>query len=166
MKRMICVLVICLMLSSACIAEQSSTDRFLSGLSDTWGAFLDMAQDAGNGVSRWAEESGVTGWIEGAVGDVTAWADDNGLTDWAKGALNDVQTWFDDTGITDWANGTSREIQAFIDENRPAVEAWLAQAGQDVRAAWDTLVEPDGHTEEEIEAAYEVVVDSLEDAAD
>lgn len=163
MKRFISVLVACVILAPACIAE-SSADRFLSSLSDTWDSFLDMAGDAGKGALKWAEEKGVTAWVEEAAGDISAWARENGLTDWATDALGRLSDWFDESGIAEWATDTSREIQAYIEENRPAIEAWLAEAGQEVRDAWDTLVHADRHTEEEVEEARDTVADSLREA--
>lgn len=163
MKRIALILALCLSLSPVCIAE-SSTDRFLSDLSDTWGSFLDMVGDAGKGISEWAEESGVTEWVEGKVDDLAAWAKENGLADWANDTLGQLTTWFDETGISEWATDTSRKMQAFVEENRPAIESWLAEAGQEVREAWDTLVNADQHTGQELEEAYETVAKSLEEA--
>ena len=165
MKRIVSIIMICLILSPACFAETSSTDRFLSNLSETWDSFLDMASDFGKGVSSWAEESGVNEWLGNTASDVSAWTKEVGLTDWADSTLKELNTWFEESGISEWAAGTSQEIQTFIEQNRPAVEAWLAEAGQEVRKAWDTLVNADAHTEEELEAAYETVVKSLEEAA-
>ena len=166
MKKIICAMVLCAILSPACLAEASSTDRFLSNLSDTWDAFLDMAEDAGKGISKWAGESGVTEWAESRARDIAAWAKESGLTDWAANAHDAVTTWFDETGIAGWAEGTSREIQTFIEENRPAIEAWLAEAGQDVREAWATLVNADRHTDAEVGQAYATVTESLGEMAE
>lgn len=161
------LLILCLALAPVCLAEPepepSSTDRFLSSLSETWGAFLDMAGDAGKGVSKWADESGVTEWVDGAVGDISAWAKENGLTDWVSLTLDNLSAWFEESGITEWASGTTQEIQAYIDENLPAIDAWLAEAGQEVRQAWDTLMNAGEHSQEEIEDAYETVTESLKE---
>lgn len=165
MKRIAILLIVCLMLSPAALAQTSSTDRFLSGLSQTWNAFLDMAGDAGRDASRWAEESGITGWVDGAASDISAWAKESGLTDWAETTLTNLTGWLDESGIAGWAEDTSRNLQAFIDENRPAIEAWLAGAGEEVRHAWDTLVNPNGHTAQDLEAAYDIVTESLEEMA-
>ena len=164
MKKIATILILCLLLSPACLAE-SSADQFLSGLSDTWNGFLGMVNDAGNSVSQWAEDSGVAPWVRGAADDIAKWARESGLTDWAGGALDEVNRWFRDSGIAEWTEGASRDIQAFIEENRPGVEAWLNEAGQEVRRAWDTLVNADQHTEDEVKSAYETVTDSLEEMA-
>ena len=164
MKRIIIVLILFAMLVPICKAE-SSTDRFLSQISDTWDSFLDMAKDAGKGAAKWAEESGVTEWAEGKANDIAVWAKENGLTDWAQETLSDLTTWFDETGITEWASNTSQEFQTFIEKNRPAIEAWLTEAGHEVREAWDTLVNADQHTGQELKAAYETVTESLGEAA-
>ena len=161
MKQIALVLILCLALSSAGLAEASSADRFLSNLSDTWDSFLDMAEDAGDSVTQWADESGVTEWAENAASDLADWARENGLTDWAEGALKDLSAWFDEAGIADWATATSERLRAFAEENRPAVEAWLAQAGAEVREAWDTLMDADAHTDAEIQSACETVSESL-----
>lgn len=160
MKKIALILVICIVLSPACLAEGSSAQRFLSNLSDTWDSFLDMADDAGQSVSQWADESGVTGWVEGTVNDVAAWADESGLTGWAQDALDDISAWADDIGFTEWAQQVSAEAQALIEENRPAVEAWLAQAGEDVQQAWNTLLNAQEHSEEEVQQALETVMES------
>ena len=165
MKKIALILALCVALSPACLAEDAA-DRFVAGLSQAWDAFLDMAEEAGSDVSQWAQEPGVTEWVEGKAGDIAAWAQENGLTDWAQDTLSGLSEWFDASGIAEWATGTSQEIQAFIEENRPAIEAWLAEAGQEVRSAWDTLVNADQHTEQEIEAAYETVTESLGEMAD
>ena len=162
MKRTILILVICLVLSPVCFAEATPGEQFLSNLSATWDSFLDMAEDAGNSVSEWANESGVTEWVEGAVNDVAAWADESGLTAWAQGALEDISTWVDDTGLAEWAQGVSAQTQALIERNRPAVEAWLAQAGEDVVQAWNTLVNAEEHSQEEVQEALEIVTESLD----
>lgn len=166
MKKFSLILVLCLALSPVSLAEPSSADRFLSSLSDTWDAFLDMTEDAGKGVVQWAEDSGVAEWAEGAVNDVSAWFRENGLTDWARDTLDSLKTWFDESGIAEWAEGTSEEIQAFIEKNRPVIEAWLTEAGQEVRKAWDVLIHADRHTKEEVEAARGIVEESLQEAAD
>ena len=164
MKRTIAIFILCLILVPVCNAE-SSTDRFLSNLSDTWDSFLNMAEDAGKGVAQWVKDTGVTEWVEGKANDIAAWAKENGLTDWAQETLSNLTTWFDETGITEWATSTTQEFQTFIEENGPAIEAWLTEAGQEVRGAWDTLVNAGQHTEQELEAAYETVTESLEEAA-
>ena len=166
-KKSILILVFLLMLLSFAFAEsepQSSTDRFLSNLSDTWDSFLDMAGDAGNRVSGWMEESGVTDWVENKIGDISAWAKENGLTDWAENALNDLATLVDESEITEWATEQAQEIRAYIDENRPAVEAWLEEAGKEVRNAWDILMDAGRYSAEEVRKAYETVAESLKEA--
>lgn len=165
MKRIALALAFCLLLSSAGLAE-SSTDRFLSNLSDTWNSFVDMVGDAGKQAEEWANETGVTQWVGDRANDVATWAKDSGLTDWANDALGQMSAWYEGSGIAEWAEGTSREIQAYIEENRPAVEAWLTEAGQEVQRAWDTLVNADQHTQKEIAEAYNIVAESMESAAE
>ena len=151
----------------ACIAESaaepSHLDDFLGNLGKTWDSFLNVAGDAGNAVASWAEDAGVTAWVEGAVNDVTAWADESGVSAWAQGALEDISAWADESGLSEWAQNISAEPQALFERNRPAVEAWLAQAGEDVKQAWNTLVNADQHTTEEVKDAYDAVIDSLEE---
>ncbi len=157
-------LVFCLALSPACLAEPSSSDEFLSNLSKTWDSFLDMAGDAGKEAADWAVDSGLADWAGGAASDLSAWAEEAGLTEWAQDALSEVSEWYAQSGITEWAQDTADGLRAVIEENRPAVEAWLREAGEEVRLAWDTLTHPDGHTQREVEDAYEAVVESLEAA--
>lgn len=161
MKRII--LVLCFLLASAALAEASSpADDFYAGLSQAWNGLLGMADEAGQAASDWMDESGVKEWAEGAANDVSAWFQEAGLTEWADGAIGDISAWFEGAGA--WTQETAANLQAFIDENKPAVEAWLVQAGEDVKSAWDTLTNPDGHTEAEVQEAYETVIDSLEDS--
>ena len=164
MKRIALLIAVCVALSPACLAESSSADRFLSSLSDTWDAFLDLAGDAGQSVSEWAEESGVTEWVDGAVGSVTAWADEIGLTAWAQGAIDDISAWADESGFTEMAQGIAADTRALIEKNRPAVEAWLAQAGEEARQALNTLLNAEEHSEEEVREALETVAGSLEES--
>ena len=166
MRRTAFMLILCLVLSPACLAEASSAERFLSNLSETWDSFLDMAEDAGKGAAEWAEASGVAEWAEGAANGIAAWAKESGLTDWAEGALNEVTGWVQSSGIAEWATETSEDVRAFFEENRPAVEAWLAAAGEEVRHAWNTLMNADQHTSEEVCSAYETVVGSLEESSE
>ena len=170
MKRKIISLLIALAMAlsvPACLAEgsgSSNADDFLANLGKTWDSLVGMAGDAGQAISDWAADSGVTGWVEGAVDSVSQWAEETGLSGWAQGALDDVSQWAEDIGVTDWARQIAADTQALIDQNRPAVEAWLAQAGEDVTRAWNTLVNADAHTPEEVRQAYDTVVESLEEA--
>lgn len=162
MKRIALILTLFLTLSPACLAQGSHLDDFLSGVSQSFSALQGMASDAGQAVTDWANDSGVAEWAEGAARDIYAWASDSGLVEWAQGALDDITAWADDNGLTDLAH----EVQAFIEDNGPAVEAWLAQAGEDVRQAWDTLVNADEHTQQELQDAYDTVVESLDISGD
>lgn len=164
MKRIALMLALVLALAPACLAEGSSADRFVSSLSETWNAFVDMARDAGDDVARWAEDSGVAEWAQGAADDIAAWAQENGLTDWAQNTADALSAWFDESGLKEWASDTAGEFTAFVEENRPAIEAWLAGAGEEVRHAWDTLTNSGDHTAEEVQQAYETVAESLEAA--
>ena len=73
------LLVLCTALSPACLAESSHSDDFFAGLSPAWDGLLGLAKDAGQNVWEWANESGVTEWIEGARDDIIAWTDESGL---------------------------------------------------------------------------------------
>lgn len=167
MKKLIFILILCIALSPACLGEEepkSSADEFLDNLSKTWDSFVNMANDAGQSVSDWADKNGVTEWAQGAVDDLTAWAQESGLTDWADATLKDITAWFDESGVAEWTAETSKNVQTFVEENKPAIEAWLNAAGEEVAHAWDTLVNADQHTRQEVEEAYQVVTESLEDA--
>ena len=123
MKKLISILIVCMILVPVSLAESTHTDDFLSGLSQAWGGLLGMAEDAGKSISAWADESGVTGALEDAGKSINAWADESGVTAWANTALSDLQTWANDSGFNEWAENVSTETQKLIDENRPAVEA-------------------------------------------
>ncbi len=155
MKRFALVLALCFALFPVCRAEASSTDRFLSSLSETWDSFLGMAEDAGKGVSRWAE---------GALEDLSDWYGESGVAEWAQGALADLNSWYELSVVGQWTRDAAEDIRSFVEENRPAVEAWLEGAGEEVRRAWDTLTHPQARTREEVDQAYETVVKSLESA--
>lgn len=166
MKRLSIILVVCIALSPVCLAESTSpADDFLAGLSQAWGGLMGMASEAGQAVSDWADENGITEWIEGASQDVSAWLRDSGLTDWANSAVSDITAWANESGIVEWTESAAANLQAFVDENGPAVEAWLAQAGEEVRQAWNALIESDQHTKQELQKAYETVVGALEPPA-
>ncbi len=164
MKKLSLLLALCLTLSPACLAEASPAETFLNDLSKTWDSFLVMAEDAGEEVFEWVEDAGVADWARDTAGDIAAWAEDSGLIDWARGTLDDFSAWLDETDIPGRAAEASRELQAFIEKNRPAIEAWLADAGEEVARAWDTLVNAGEHTEAELKEALETVTESLEAA--
>jgi len=160
MKRIAVILAFILAFSPVCLAETSHTDDFLSGLSQAWDGLRGMASDAGQAASEWANDSGVTEWVEGAASDVSAWFQDFDLSAWIGDAGKSISTWFNDAGA--WTEEAAAKLQAFVEENEPAVEAWLNQAGEDVRNAWETLTNPDAHTKEEVQEAYETVSDTLQ----
>ena len=83
-------------------AQPSHADEFLSGLSQAWDGLRGMTEDAGESVSAWAEESGVTAW--------------------ADTALSDMQSWAEDSGLTEWAENVSAETRKLIEKNFPAFE--------------------------------------------
>ena len=137
-------------------ARSTYADNFFSGLSQAWDDLRGMADDAGQAVSAWANESGVAGALENAGESISAWADT---------ALSDMQSWAEDSGLSEWAQNVSAETKKLIEKTRPAVEAWLEQAGEDVKNAWNTLINAEDHTRKEIEEALETVNDALNDAA-
>ena len=144
MKRITLILILVLLLSSATFAEEptaSPTNSLFASLSQAWNSIVGMAKDAANGIS--------------------ARAVDSGLADWANAALSTVQSWSDDNGFTEWAADISAQAQKYVAENRPTVEAWLAQAGEEVDRAWNTLVNAEAHTKAEVEAALETVTASF-----
>ncbi len=164
MKHIALILALCILLSPACVAETSHAEDCVNNLSKTWDSFLGMAEDAGQAASQWAEDSGITAWAQGAAEDIAAWASDSGLTQWAQDALEDITDWYDESGIAEWAEDAAAKLNAFVEENGPAVEAWLNEAGEEVKSAWDTLTDPNGHTAQEIKKAYETVVEALGEA--
>lgn len=166
MKRIVLILALLLALSTAALAENSPADDFFTNLSRTWDSFLLMTEEAGQSVSDWAEESGLRAWTEDAISEVGAWLEGTGLSEWAGNALSEINGWIEESGIKDWTGQAADEFKAFIDENRPAVEAWLEQVGQEVEEAWNTLAYPDGHTSAEIEQALQTVTDALEAAGE
>jgi len=165
MKRIVLILMLALSLSSAALAETSSTDELLDNLSKTWNSFVKVAGEKGRDISEWAEKSGVKQWAEGAIDDVNAWIEGSGLSDWAQDTLSELTSWADAYGISEWAGQARDSLQAFIDENGPAIEAWLQQASQEVTDAWNTLVNASAYSDAEVEQAYQTVTEALADAA-
>ena len=166
MKRFAMILVLCLLFSGTSFAETSPTDDFLTNLSNTWNSFLVMTGEAASNVSAWAEESGVTAFLDETGKSIAAWADESGVSGFLSEAQQSISQWADESGFNEWAQNVSAETQALIEKNRPAVEAWLAQAGEDVRGAWDTLVNAQSHTQEEVTEALETVSEALDDDDD
>ena len=169
MKRIALILALILALPAVGLAETSPAkttpaDDFLNNLSKTWNSFVRMAEDAGQSVSDWAAESGVTEWAEGAANDFTAWARESGLTEWAQSTLSEITDLIEKSGISEWAQENANKLQAFIEENRPAIDTWLKQADEEVSDALDMLIHPEGHTQSEIRQAFETVTDSLAEA--
>ena len=173
MKNRILSLCIALTLASALLtglaepaSEGSHVDEFLTNLGKTWDSLLGMAGDAGQAVSDWVDDSGVTEWVEDTLDSVATWADESGISGWAQGALDDLSAWVDESGLSEWAEDIGARTQELIEKNRPAVEAWLDQAGEDVQNAWDTLVNAGQHGADEVRRAYETVVDSIQQAGE
>ena len=165
MKRIALTLVLALALSGTALAEASAADDFLANLSKTWDSFVRMTDEAGKGISEWAEKSGVKQWAEGAANDVNTWFNNSGLSEWAQGALSEINGWIDQSGIREWTQQTAVEFQAFVDKNGPAIEAWLQQAGQEVATAMNMLTDPEGHTQTELQQAYQTVSEALAEAS-
>ena len=171
MKRIALILALLLALSTAAMAEPApaptpAAAEFLSNLSKTWDSFLKMSNEAGQNLSKWADESGVSAWAQGAIDDVTAWLEGSGLTEWAQYTLAEFNGWMEESGITAWSEELSAQLQAYIEQNGPAIEAWLQQAGKDISDAWNTLANPKGHTDEELQQAYQTVTDALTEAGE
>ena len=169
MKRVALIIALVLALSTAAMAEAtpaptSSTDEFLSNLSKTWDSILKMTNEAGQNISDWADKSGVSAWAQGAINDVTAWLNGSGLVEWSQYTLTQLNTWMEQSGINAWTEELASQFQTFIDQNGPAIEAWLQQAGKDISDAWNMLANPEGHTAEELQQAYQTVTDALTEA--
>lgn len=165
MKRRILILALCLLLGASGLAEASSADDFFANLGKTWDSFVAMTDEAANSVSAWADESGVTAWFDEAGRNLSDWFGGSGLGEWAGQALGGLQTWANDTGLAQWAENVAAETEKLVEQNRPAVESWLNQAGEDVKRAWDTLVNAGQHSQAEVEAALETVTEALETAS-
>lgn len=162
MTKLSIALIILFALSPVCLAESSPTDDFLDNLSKTWDSFLVMTEDAGKGISAWAQDSGLNDLANQTIGDITEWAKDSGLMDWAEEKTKEITAAIDEIGISEWIRENSEAIQSYADEYRPVVEAWLSVAGEEVANAWNTLMNACQHSDAEIEQAYDVVADSLE----
>ena len=165
MKRIAVILTICLLLAPASLAETTSpADDFISGLSQAWAGLKGMVGEATQAAAEWADDSGITEWMDGAVNDVSAWLQDFDLSAWVGNAGATISTWFESAGA--WTGEAAANLQDFIEANEPAVDAWLNQAGENVKAAWETLASPQTHTQQEVLEAYETVVESLEEVED
>lgn len=79
--------------------------------------------------------------------------------------------------LSEWAEGAGKEIDAYLRANLPEVSAWLDEAAAyftqnvspEVKAAWTTLTEgvtqAGAYTQEQLQAAYDTLVDGLDDSA-
>ena len=161
MKRIILVLALFVFLASSSLAE-SASDDFFNNLSKTWGSFLNLVEETGENVSEWADQSGLTQQAESIFNDITLWAKEAGISDFAEMAEQKLDLIFEESGIKAFTAEASKELQAFMDENGPLVNQWLAEAGDEISKSWDMLIHPEGHSEKELEKAYESVKDSLD----
>lgn len=162
MKRLSIALVILFVLSPICLAENSPADDFLENLSKTWDSFLVMTEDAGKGISEWAQDSGLNDFANETIGGITEWAKESGLMDWAEEKSKEITAAMDEMGVSEWIRENSGTIRAYADEYSAVIEAWLGVAGEEVANAWNTLVNANQHSDAEVEQAYDVVADSLE----
>ncbi|MBQ8110988.1 MAG: hypothetical protein IJ124_12590 [Clostridia bacterium] len=165
MKKTLLLIAICLALFSTCMAETARAEDFFSGLSNAWNSFVSTAENAVNNVSDWVSSGGITQWADQAGKDISQWADQasKDVTQWANQAGQNisqwvqgsptVESWYKQSGIPEW-----------VEQNRPAVEAWIAGAGEDISRAWNTVVNPSGHTQAEIESARKVIQDAMDKA--
>ena len=127
MKKKIISLLIALAMAlsvPACLAEgsgSSNADDFLANLGKTWDSFVGMVGDAGQSAADWANENGVTDWVNGAVNSVSDWAQNSGVTDWVNGAVSDVAVWAYDSGVVDWAQSA---LDSFAAWAGASTDAW------------------------------------------
>ena len=160
MKRILAAALM-LALMPAGMAEKSSVDDLLENFGKTLDSAVEVAKEAADSVGKWANESGVTAWFEEAGKSIAEWSKDSGL----NALIDDVQAWVEDNDVTQWSKDMGDKLSKFVEENRPAVEAWLQQAGDEVKAAWDTLINAREHTKEEVKKAAEQIERSLAEKA-
>lgn len=165
MKPIPVMLSLCLMLAPGALAESSPVDDFFAGLSQARDGLMGMATDAAQGVTQWADESGVSKWLGNTVDGLNAWAKDSGAAEWAQSALNDAAAWADSTGVTQWAQDIEAQMKTMMKENGPAVEAWLKEAGEEVNRAWNILSHADQHTVKEVREALQTLAGALNPSA-
>ena len=145
---MLC-LVLCIALFPACLGEEaSSSEQFLSGLSQAWDGLLGMAADTGKDVSEWAEETGIADQVRDTAQDISEWADNFGLTKWAKSMWEDALSLYEESGAVEWVETASGEVRDLVEENRPAVESWFQEVGKGAAMVWDRMLHPNRPAEE------------------
>lgn len=79
--------------------------------------------------------------------------------------------------ISEWANGVGKQVDAYLRANVPEVSAWLDEAAAyftqnvspELQTAWRTLtegaMEVGAYTQEQLQAAYDALVDGLNGSA-
>ena len=97
MKRTALILILCLILSPAALAEASHADDFIDGLTHAWNGLVGMTQDAADGISAWADDSGFNEWAQNVSQQVQAIIDENGpaVEAWLKSAGEEVRRAWD-----------------------------------------------------------------------
>ena len=151
MKRILISLLLCSLIATPGLAESTSSaaDDFLANLSATWDSLVQLGGEAVDSASNWINN------------DLPYWIN-NDLPIWADSASQSIQAWLDDAGK--WTQDAAANLRTFVDENRPAVEAWLSQAGDRFQRAWEVLTSPEGYSSTEVQDAYTTVMDALKEA--
>lgn len=159
MKRILICMLLAAIIAMPCLAEEngSAADDFLKNLSATWDSLVRLGEETANNVGSWLEND-LPRWISN---DLPNWLE-NDLPNWSKSAAEAIRNWAKDADK--WSQEAAANLQAFVDRNGPAVETWLNQAGEDVQKAWETLTNPQSHTEAEVAQAYDTVMDTLQEA--
>lgn len=156
MKRILIALLLSIVIVTPCLAEapsstaapSSAADEFLTNLSATWNSLVKLGEETANNVVNWVNND-LDNWLK------------NDLPAWADNAAKSIQSWIGEADK--WTQDAAAKLQAFVEQNGPAVEAWLNQAGEDVQKAWETLNNPNAHTQEEVEQAYDAVMNTLQE---
>ncbi len=156
MKRILIALLLSIVVAMPCLAEEpsptaepsSTADEFLANLTATWNSLVKLGEETANNVTNWLNND-LADWVK------------NDLPDWADNAAKSIQSWIGDADK--WTQEAAARLQAFVEQNGPAVEAWLNQAGTDIQKAWETLNNPSAYTKDEVEQAYDTVMDNLQE---
>lgn len=156
MKRILIALLLCVAIATPCLAEapsptevpSSAADEFLTNLTATWNSLVKLGEETVDNVANWVNND-LANWVK------------NDLPAWADNAAKSIQSWIGDADK--WTQEAAAKLQTFVEQNGPAVEAWLNQASADVQKAWETLNNPNAHTGEEVQQAYDTVMDTLQE---
>ena len=155
MKKAILILVLCLALGGA-LAEtteptptptplQSSAEDFLSSLTGTWDAFMNMAGEAGKVASQWGEDASrqIDGFLQENMPELKAWLDEANsyFSENVSPELNEAWNTLKENAA-EFGTHTQQEVEKAY----AAIEEWMKSnnPSEEVRDAVNEVAEAAG----------------------